>query len=120
MLRGIAIFFILVFFLIGCVSTGQPATSTPPPPTLPIATGIPVTPTTNATRAAQTAAPTATVETLPTPENTSAMFQPLADLFKTYQPPDSDPKPLYNALANGVTQFLTATSNSDVSLEGQP
>src|SRR5438876_498534 len=113
MLRWFVLFLFLVS-LIGCVSAGASPTSTPPPPTLPFATGIPVTPTTNATRAAQTAAPTSTVETLPTPENTAAMFQPLADLFKTYQPPNSDPKPLYDALANGVTQFLTATSNADV------
>ncbi len=109
-------FLLILISLAGCVSTR--ATPTPlPPATLPIATGIPVTPKSNTPAAA---APTATVETLPTPENVNDMFSAAGELFKTYQPPDSDPQPLYDALARGIGEFLAATANGDVSLEGQP
>lgn len=112
-----SVFLATLLILAGCVST--PATPTAvPPPTLPIATGIPVTPRPNATR--PPAAPTATVETLPTPDNVNELFGEASDLLKGYQPPDADPQPLYEALAKGIGGFLTATANGDVSLEGQP
>ncbi|HZQ09801.1 MAG TPA: hypothetical protein VFD70_24705, partial [Anaerolineae bacterium] len=110
---------ILVILAVGCVSNVETPTS-PPPPTLPVATGIPVTPKPESSSAAGTPAPTETVETLPTPQNTVELFRPFGDLLKNYQPPPSDPKALYDMLANGVTQFLMATANPDVSLEGQP
>ena len=104
---------------VGCVSTLE-TPSALPPPTLPIATGIPVTPKPNLTRAAQAALPTATVETKPTPQDTSKMFAAAAEALKNYQPPESDAQPLYDALAQGIGEFLTATANGDVSMQGQP
>lgn len=111
------VFMVAIGLLVGCVSSPPTPTSVPAP-TLPIATGIPVTPR-PATPRAQ-AAPTATVETLPTPENEADMFREAGDLLKVYQPPDTDPKPLYDALAKGIGEFLAVTANGDVSLEGQP
>ncbi|MBI4674899.1 MAG: hypothetical protein HY741_24935 [Chloroflexi bacterium] len=92
----------------------------PPPPSLPVATGIPVTPRPNLTRAAQTALPTATVAAQPTPENAADMFADAGARLKEYQPPETDPQPLYSALARGIGEFLAATANGDVSMEGQP
>jgi hypothetical protein len=105
--------------VVGCASTIQEPTAAPPA-TLPIATGIPVTPQSAATRVAQSAEPTATVETLPTPTNGKELFREAGDLLKAYQPPDTDPTPLYDALARGTIGFLSVTANSDASLEGQP
>jgi len=104
---------------VGCVSTLETPTALPPP-TLPIATGIPSTPTPNLTRTAQAALPTATVEAKATPTNTAEMFAQAAAELKKYQPPESDPQALYDALARGASDFLTVTANGDVSLEGQP
>lgn len=109
--------FVTFVLLVSCVST-IPTPTALPPATLPIATGIPITPK-PATLRAQ-AAPTATVETLPTPENAADMFADASNLLKTYQPPEVDPKPLYDALAAGIGEFLAATANGDVSLQGQP
>lgn len=100
----------------GCVSTRATPT-TAPAPTLPAATGIPVTP---RPRATGIVLPTATVETLPTPENVAEMFAEANGLLPGYQPPEADPKPLYDALARGIGDFLLATANGDVSMEGQP
>jgi hypothetical protein len=90
------------------------------PPTLPIATGIPVTPQVKPTRPGKKATPTATVEAQPTPANVAAMFGEAGSRMRTYQPPDTDSKPLFDALARGMMLFLQATANGDVSLEGQP
>lgn len=98
--------------------SARPQPPPSPPPTLPRATGIPVTPRPNTPRA--TTLPTATVETLPTPENALEMFADANALLEQYQPPESDPQPLYDALADGIGEFLMATANGDVSLEGQP
>lgn len=103
----------------GCVSTLE-TPSALPPPTLPVATGVPVTPRPNYTRTAQALLPTATVETKPTPPDTAALFAPAADALASYHPPESDPQDLYDALAQGSGKFLAETSNGDVSLEGQP
>lgn len=110
-------FLTVVVLLAGCVSTRATPTAAPPP-TLPIATGIPVTPRPNTPGAAS--APTATVETLPTPENAAGMFAEAGELLANYQPPETDSRALYGALARGIGEFLTATANGDVSLEGQP
>lgn len=110
---------VLVFMIVGCVSTPE-TPSALPPPTLPIATGVPVTPRPNYTRTAQAALPTATVETKPTPEDITTLLAPVADAFAEYQPPESDPRALYDVLAQSIGDFLTVTSNGDVSLEGQP
>jgi len=111
------VFFLSLITLASCVSTR--ATPPPsPPPTLPIATGIPVTPKPQTPHAQ--AAPSATVETLPTPENAAEIFRGVSDELKNYKPPESDPKLLYDALARGIGEFLTATANGDVSLEEQP
>lgn len=109
----------LLLTITSCVS----ALETPvalPNPTLPIATGIPVTPRPNLTRAAQAAQPTATVAIKPTPQDTAKIFAPVAAALAQYQPPTSDPQILYDALAQSIGEFLAATSNGDVSLEGQP
>lgn len=109
----------LLLTVTSCVS----ALETPaalPNPTLPIATGIPVTPRPNLTRAAQAALPTATVAIKPTPQNAEKIFAPAAAALAEYQPPESDPRILYDALAQSIGEFLAATSNGDVSLEGQP
>lgn len=116
MLTRITILAALVL-LASCVSS-RPTPTPAPPPTLPVATGIPVTPRPATPRIA--AAPTATVETLPTPDNVAEMFGEASRLFKAYQPPETDPKPLYDALGQGIGEFLVATANGDVSLEGQP
>lgn len=116
MLTRIAFVTALVL-LAGCVSSRP----TPTPallPTLPVATGIPVTPKLNAPRAQ--GEPTATVETLPTPVNVTELFGEASRLLAMYQPPETDPQPLYDALAHGVGEFLMVTANGDVSLEGQP
>ncbi len=110
-------FFAILILLASCVST-RPTPTLSPPPTLPIATGIPVTP--KPTSARNQGAPTATVETLPTSENTAALFAKASELLKQYQPPETDPQPLYDAFARGIGEFLMATANGDVSLEGQP
>lgn len=110
-------FLFLVALMAGCVSTRATPTSTPPA-TLPIATGIPVTP--RPTVPKPTAEPTATVETLPTPDNAAELFAPAVKLLKSYQPPDADPKALYDALAKASGDFLAATANGDVSLQDQP
>lgn len=102
--------------LVGCVSSRATPTAAPAP-TLPAATGIPVTPRPKATGVVL---PTATVETLPTPENVGGLFAKANDLLAEYQPPDTDPRPLYDALALGIGEFLLATANGDVSMEGQP
>lgn len=108
---------LILISLASCVSTVTTPTRAPLP-TLPAATGIPVTPKPQTPRAA--AAPTATVETLPTPENVPEMFSEASDLLKNYQPVETDPKPLYDALAKASGEFLTATANGDVSMEDQP
>lgn len=110
---------LLPILAVACVSTPDTPTALPPP-SLPVATGIPVTPRPNLTRAAQAAQPTATVAAQPTPEDAAAMFAAAGELLKNYQPPDTDPQPLYDALARGIGEFLAATANGDVSLEGQP
>ncbi len=110
-------FLVALLFLAGCVSTRATPTALPPS-TLPIATGIPVTPKSSAPNS--TALPTATVETLPTPENASALFSEANEILKQYQPPQTEPKALYDALARGIGEFLRATANGDVSMEGQP
>lgn len=104
---------------VGCVSTLE-TPSALPPPTLPVATGVPVTPRPNYTRTAQALLPTATVVTKPTPPDTAALFAPATDALASYHPPESDPQDLYDALAQGSGKFLAETSNGDVSLEGQP
>lgn len=119
MLSKYLAFILLPFIAVACVSTLDTPTALPPP-SLFIATGIPVTPRPNLTRAAQAAQPTATVAAQPTPENASALFADASDLLKNYQPPETDPQSLYEALAHGIGEFLTATANGDVSLEGQP
>lgn len=111
--------FMMLLLFVGCVSSLE-TPSALPPPTLPLATGVPVTPRPNYTRTAQALLPTATVEAKPTPEDTAQMFAAAADALKNYQPPQSDPQPLYDALAQGIGDFLAVTSNGDVSLEGQP
>src|SRR5581483_339188 len=96
---------LLLIAPVGCISRVE--TPTPArPPTLPVATGIPVTPTPNATAAALAAAPTATVETLATPTDVAEMFGEAGDLLKAYQPPDTGPQPLYAALARGIGEFM--------------
>lgn len=110
-------FLFALMLLASCVSSRAAPTLTPPP-TLPAATGIPVTPKPNTPRAS--AEPTATVETLPTPENVADMFRAASAELKNYKPPESDPKSLYDTLAKGIGEFLAATANGDVSLEGQP
>lgn len=118
-LSRIFIGIIFVALTVSCVSTLETPGALPPP-TLPIATGVPVTPRPNYTRTAQALLPTATVETKPTPEDASAIFAPAAEALKNYQPPESDPQALYAALARGASDFLSVTSNGDVALEGQP
>ncbi len=108
-----------IILLTGCVSALE-TPSALPPPSLPIATGVPVTPRPNYTRTAQALLPTATVEIKPTPADASVMFAPAAEALKNYQPPESDPQTLYDALARGASDFLSVTANGDVSLEGQP
>lgn len=110
-------FFASFILLVSCVSTRATPTSTPPA-TLPFATGIPVTPRPTVPKA--TPEPTATVETLPTPDNAAEMFAPAVTLLKAYKPPDTDPKALYDALAKASGDFLAATANGDVSLQDQP
>lgn len=112
-------FVVLVGLATGCVSAPETPTQ-PPPPTLAVATGIPVTPRASATQPPQSAAPTATVQTLPTPENTKEIFAHAGELLAAYKPPESDPGELYDALATDAGRFLMATANPDVSLEGQP
>lgn len=109
---------VFAVLIVACVSRIETPTP-PPPPTLPVATGIPVTPRAEATQRAN-AAPTATVEPLPTPAEVTTMFEAAGTLLSQYKPPETDPRPLYDALAGGAIQFLTATANGDVSLEGQP
>lgn len=113
----IAFLITALILLAGCVSS-RPTPTPAPLATLPLATGIPVTPKSNAPRAQ--GAPTATVETLPTPLNVAELFSETSRLLASYQPPDTDPQPLYDALAQGIGEFLMATANGDVSLEGQP
>lgn len=118
MLKSLAgVLFLLA--AVGCVSTLE-TPSALPPPTLPIATGVPITPRPNYTRTAQAQLPTATVETKPTPQDTAALFGPAAAALANYHPPESDPQVLYDALAQGIGKFLAETANGDVSLEGQP
>ncbi len=119
MFSKIAAGIFLIIFMTGCVSALE-TPSALPPPTLPRATGVPVTPRPNYTRTAQALQPTATVEAKPTPEDASAMFASAAQALKNYQPPESDPQALYDALARGASDFLSVTANGDVSLEGQP
>lgn len=115
LLTRLALFAILLLFA-GCVSTRATPTLAPAP-TLPAATGIPVTPRPKATGVVL---PTATVETLPTPDTVAEMFADANALLPLQQGPDTDPKALADALANGAADFLMATANGDVSMEGQP
>lgn len=48
------------------------------------------------------------------------MFAAAGELLNRTESPEADITPLYDALARGVIDFLTATANPDVSMEGQP
>ncbi len=113
-----------VFLIVGCANL-TPQASVPTPQPSPSAAntaaststpGAQATPTVAAT---QTPAATQTAATTPTAGDPSAFFKSAQELLRTYVPPDSDPAPLYNALAQAVMEFLRAVANPDVTLEGQ-
>jgi hypothetical protein len=110
------LFVVTLLALGGCIST-RPTPTPLPAPTLPAATGIPVTPRPDLTMEAQ---PTATVETLPTPDNVTELFATVNERLAVYTPPETDPTGLYSALAFAAGEFLARTANGDVSMEGQP
>ncbi|MGB8648830.1 MAG: hypothetical protein WCF84_26575 [Anaerolineae bacterium] len=94
---------------VGCsgVTSIVPAQSTVTPAPLPtITTVVP------STAPSTAAAPTAV--------DLAALFNPISTLLKTYNPANSDPAPLHDALVQAVIQFLTATANADTPLPGQP